>query len=331
MATIKTPLFWDLHLHGVAGIDFMHATEDAAVHACENLGRNGIGYFAPTLLTAEPALLADACMRWGVTLERAREKNWLPKGAAVPVGLHLEGPFLNPQMAGAHPKNNLHLPDWSLAEKLISAACGHVAIVTLAPELPGALELIRKLTKKGVRVQIGHTMATSAEALAACKAGACGVTHLYNAMRVHHRSPGVLAPLRQGLLTAEIITDDVHLDREFVQWNLRAAPDHLYAVSDGCSAVGARKNAQLTLGSLALKREGAAAIVAASGTLAGGATYLTEHPARILKGLPAREQKQLFSIFHATQARLFKSLAKRNGGTNHFDAKTLKFVSRVGA
>lgn len=328
MATIKTPLFWDLHLHGVAGIDFMHATEDAVVHACENLGRNGIGYFAPTLLTAEPTLLADACMRWGVILERAQQKNWLPKGAAVPLGLHLEGPFLNPQMAGAHPKGNLHLPDWSLAQKLIETACGHVAIVTLAPELPGALDLIRKLTKKGVRVQIGHTMATSEEALAACKAGACGVTHLYNAMRVHHRSPGVLAPLRQGLLTAEIITDNIHLDREFVQWSLRAAPDHLYAVSDGCSAVGARQDAKLTLGSLVLKRDGAAAVVAESGTLAGGATYLTEHPARVLSGLRLTEQKKLMTIFYSTQSRLYKSFAKKNRGTNRFDAKTLRFISR---
>lgn len=324
MGVIRTPLFWDLHLHGVAGIDFMHADEDEALHACVNLGAHGIGYFAPTLLTAEPTLLAQACRRWGAILTKAQKRGWLPQGAALPLGLHLEGPFLNPLMAGAHPKNNLHKPDWTLAQKLITAAEGHVAIVTMAPELPGALSVIRKLASKNVRVQLGHTMATAREATAAVKAGACGVTHLYNAMRVHHRNPGVIAPLSHGLCTAEIITDGVHLDREFVLWNLRAGAGHLYAVSDGCSAVGARKGQPLTLGSLKLKREGQTAVVAKTGTLAGGATYLTEHPALLFGGHEKTSPREL-QIFHKLQSQFFKNRIVR-ARSNYFDAKTLRFT-----
>lgn len=321
---IRTPLFWDLHLHGVAGIDFMHAGEDEAVQACMNLGKHGIGYFAPTLLTAEPQLLLEACRRWVTVLAKAQTRGWLPKGAAVPLGLHLEGPFLNPLMAGAHPKNNLHKPDWVLAQKLITAAEGHIAIVTMAPELPGALSVIRKLSAKKIRVQMGHTMATAAEAMAAVKAGACGITHLYNAMRVHHRTPGVISPLSQGVCTAEIITDGEHLDREFVLWNLRAGAEHIYAVSDGCSAVGARANTELTLGSLKLKREGRTAVVANTGTLAGGATYLTEHPA-LLFGAHEKTSARELQIFHKLQSQFFKKISSSRA-CNHFNSKTLKYL-----
>jgi N-acetylglucosamine-6-phosphate deacetylase len=304
----------------------MHCGLDEAVEACMRLGRKGTGHFAPTLLTAEPGLLREACRRWGSILEKSSRRRYLPKHAAIPLGLHLEGPFLNPKMAGAHPKAALAAPSWGLAAELISLARSRVAIVTVAPELPGALQLIRKLSKTGVRVQLGHTLATSGEALAAAAAGATGITHLFNAMKVHHREPGVLAPLARGLLTAEIITDGVHLDPQFVHWCTCAARGKLYAVSDGCSAVGARKGARLTLGSLKLRREGPAALTSPGGVLAGGATFLSEHPSLLAKQLGATEARKLLPLFHELQSRLFRSGVA--SGRNHFDRRTLRFVGR---
>ena len=324
MSSITTPPFWDLHLHGVAGIDFMTATRDEMGFACEQLGRHGTGAFAPTLLTAEPRLLRDACARWGAFLERATNPKFLSRQAARPLGLHLEGPFLNPLMAGAHPKKWLKSPSQPLTQELLRAACGHVAIVTLAPELPGATQLTGWLVKKNIRVQIGHTLADAAQCTSAAHAGATGITHLFNAMRTHHRSPGVLAPLRRQLLTAEIITDGLHLDPDFVLWCVAATPRALYAVSDGCSAIGARANAQLTLGSLKIKRQGRAAVVAGSGILAGGATYLTSHPA--IYGRLGVSAKNFLPLFYKTQQGFFPTAKSRTGFRNHFEAKTLRYL-----
>ncbi|MBI3557874.1 MAG: hypothetical protein HY074_16555 [Deltaproteobacteria bacterium] len=324
MKTLSTPPFWDLHLHGVCGIDFMTATPDEMVVACENLGSHGTGAFAPTLLTAEPRLLRDACARWGAFLERCSNPKFLSTLAARPLGLHLEGPFLNPLMAGAHPKGALKKPNLALIHELLRAACGHVTIVTLAPEMPGALPLIRYLAQRNIRVQLGHTLADATQARAAVGAGATGVTHLFNAMRTHHRSPGLLAPLRRGQLTAEIITDGLHLDPEFVLWCCGAAPDSLYAVSDGCSAVGAKPGAHLTLGSLKLERRAKAAVVADSGILAGGATYLTAHP--VVFGRLGVTPKNFLHLFYGIQQRLFPHVRTSARARNHFDPKTLRYL-----
>jgi N-acetylglucosamine-6-phosphate deacetylase len=327
MPALTTPLFWDLHLHGVAGIDFMHAELDELVFACEELGRNGTGYFAPTLLTAPRALLREACSRWGGMLESVSRKSFLPAHAARPIGLHLEGPFLNPVMAGAHPREDLIRPSLALMREFFDAARGRVAIVTLAPELPGAIAAIRWLARKGVRVQLGHSTATVAQALEAARAGATGVTHLYNAMRVHHRAPGLVGALNRGQLTSEIITDGVHLDAAFVGWCVRAARGRIYAVSDGCAAIGIKRGARAKLGELNLERQGDVAVVAESGVLAGGATFLATHPYRLARGSCGLEPGEILELFH----RLGSSLC---GGTrppraptrNYFDGASLKYL-----
>lgn len=325
--SLTTLTFWDLHLHGVAGIDFMHASTQEMVHACERLGRAGIGFFAPTLLTADNKLLGEACARWGTFLVRASRPGFLHKGAATPVGLHLEGPFLNPRMAGAHPVRSLRMPNTARALELVAKAQGHVAIVTVAPELPGAAALIRRLARGGIRVQLGHTLADSGQAARAVRAGARGLTHLHNAMRTHHREPGVLAPLIEGKVTAEIITDGIHVDPRMIAWALHACPGRLYAVSDGCCAIAAPRGKPLRLGSLKLTRRGGAAYVAGTGTLAGGATFLTEHPRRLQSALhdlvPA---KGLLSLYFGVQRTLFPTLLRRPKARNHFDRKTLRFL-----
>lgn len=325
---LTTPLFWDLHLHGIAGVDFMAATTDAMVFACEQLGTNGVGAFAPTLLTSDPKLLTQACQRWGDFLEKAAaKKNFLAPKSAWPLGLHLEGPFLNPAMAGAHPKEWLKKSDFSLATDLLKASQNHIAIMTIAPEIPGAETFVRKLVRKGIRIQMGHSTATKEEALKIVRAGATGITHLYNAMRTHHRDPGLLSALSQGLVTAEMITDGIHVDIDFVHWCLKAAPDHIYAVSDGCSALGAKSRVGLALGSLKIERRGDAAYVKGTKTLAGGATHLCQHPRGLCKASHRdSDRKRLLSAFYAIQSRLFPDIARKVRGQNSFNAETLQYL-----
>lgn len=253
--------------------------------ACQHLARLGISVFCPTLLTDTTEALLEACARWGAFIS-----HWNGKGA-LPLGLHLEGPFLNPKVAGAHPPRLCRKPSISLMKRLVKSSRDTIAIVTLAPELPGAIPLIRALDHMGIRAQMGHSAATVEEALAGLKAGADGITHLFNAMHFHHRDPGLLGGLlRSPALTAEIITDGIHVSWDVVAWAARSLPGQLYAVSDGCSALGAtaaQGRRGLTLGPVKLRKQGPVAVVASSGVLAGGAIPLPRHPKLLAAGLRA--------------------------------------------
>lgn len=323
--SLSTPLFWDLHLHGAFGLDFMHVSTDEAIECARKLHKRGIGYFAPTLLSAEPQSMLAACERWGALLEkRAQSRRWYPKDAAIPIGLHLEGPFLNPKLAGAHPPKGLKMPDQAFAQALISKACGHVAIVTLAPELPGAKSLIAALKRKNIRIQAGHTTATTAEAERAVSWGVSGVTHLFNAMRIHHRDAGWLSPLVNKKITAEIITDGEHVAPEFLAWAVSAAGSQLYAVSDSCSVAGCSSRHMTTLGDLRVEKKGKVAVVTKTGTIAGGADFLTDHP-RHLRSLPLN-QRRLLELFYKPQSALFPGFRhSMKLKRNVFCAKSLKF------
>ena len=151
-------------------------------------------------------------------------------------------------------------------------------------------------------------------------------------MPIHHREPGLLSALAQRSVAAEIITDAVHVHADTVLWALHAAAENLYSVSDGCSATAAKNSHRCTLGSLEVRREGTIAKVVApqrlAGTLAGGATFLTEHPHRLWKGwgpgATPTDQKQLLELFWRRQQLYFKKSSSRF--CNRFDARSLKFL-----
>lgn len=294
--------FWDLHIHGVSGIDFMAAAEGDMLRACAQLGRRGIGVFAPTLLTDHPDRLMEACARWGDFIASLMAGHLrLPRRSALPLGLHLEGPFLSPHMAGAHKPEFLESPSQRLFDDFNAAAQGTIAIVTLAPELKGALPLIRHMVKQGVRVQLGHSPAPWKDVEKGLQAGASGLTHAFNAMRFHHRDPGLLgALLSHGKCTAELITDGVHVAPPVALWLNSSFLGRIYGVSDGCAAMGSKAGQSLSLGSLKLEKRGPVAYVKGTQILAGGATFLSEHPSLLLRGAPrsarpsAQEISQLF-------------------------------------
>ncbi|HEY6077041.1 MAG TPA: amidohydrolase family protein, partial [Gaiella sp.] len=177
---IATPGFVDLQVNGFAGVDFLGADADGFAAAGEALLETGVTAYLPTLITsAEDDMI--------------RALRAIPIGGRGPriLGAHLEGPFLSPARLGTHSLGARRDPDVALLERLLAA--GPVRLVTLAPELPGALELIDLLQARGVTVSLGHTDATAAEANAAFDRGVRTVTHIFNAMRpLAHRDPGVV-------------------------------------------------------------------------------------------------------------------------------------------
>jgi N-acetylglucosamine-6-phosphate deacetylase len=231
---IIAPGLIDLHIHGFG---LREPLSDLAGMA-QALARAGTTAFQPTLFPAAPSRLGEDCEAvWS-----ARGK--LPGDAADPVGLHLEGPFVNPDAAGALPRSDLALPSLRALGEILGSATGDargVRTVTVAPELAGADLLIAELVRLGVRVSLGHSRALAIEARAATRAGASGVTHLYNAMGgATHRRAGLAGlALTEDVLFAEIIGDLVHVEREAFDLALRArGPEGLCLVSDALAGAG---------------------------------------------------------------------------------------------
>jgi N-acetylglucosamine-6-phosphate deacetylase len=218
---IAAPGFVDLHIHGFAGVDFATADEDGYRRAGAALLGAGVTAFRPTFVTAPEDELAAAL----------RAVPGSDVGPRV-LGCHLEGPFLSPTRLGMHPAAARRDPDAGLLDRLLAA--GQVAHVTLAPELPGALELAAALLARGVVVACGHTDATEAEATAAFDRGATHVTHLFNAMRPFgHRDPGIAgAALTRDDVTVELILDGNHMADEAARLAWRAAAGRVVLVSD---------------------------------------------------------------------------------------------------
>jgi N-acetylglucosamine-6-phosphate deacetylase len=233
-APIVAPGLVDLHVHGFGGADPL--TDLSAMAAA--LARAGTTAFQPTLFPRAPERLGEDCASVHGAAAALGERS------ARVVGLHLEGPFVNPRSAGALPVADLAAPSPEGLAAILGPATGDgrgVRTVTLAPELPGAGELIDELAGSGVRVSLGHSLATGAQARSAVGAGAVGVTHLYNAMSgVHHRDSGLASvALVEDVLFAEIIGDLVHVGREAFELALRArGPRGLCLVSDALRGAG---------------------------------------------------------------------------------------------
>ena len=247
----------DIQLNGAFGVDFSDPHADL-VTAALALPATGVTAFLPTVISSPP----EAYPAIIENLERR-----LPVGAARSLGIHLEGPFLSARRRGTHDASALRLP--APAEALAWTETGMVRIVTLAPELPGATDVIDALVEREVIVAIGQSDATWAEADAAIARGARLGTHLFNAMRpLHHREPGIAGRLLAGGVAASVIVDGVHVAPETVQ--LVAAikpPDELVFVTDGLAALGEPPDTY-RMGSLEVVSDGTVARLA-DGTLSG--------------------------------------------------------------
>jgi N-acetylglucosamine-6-phosphate deacetylase len=230
------PAFFDVHIHGSAGHDVMEATPEALLTIGNFLAKRGVGAYLATTVTAP----MDATLRSLNGLAKLIEK--APGGAQTwPIGIHLEGPFLSHAKRGVHPPDLLLAPQINVFDRMFEAAGGHVRLMTLAPELPGAGELAAHATAKGVRVSVGHSNATAAETAPVLAAGATSATHTFNAMRpLDHREPGILGVvLTRDDLFAELICDGIHTAPELVRlwWKAKGA-ERAILITDGMAAAG---------------------------------------------------------------------------------------------
>ena len=266
---LLAPAFFDVHFHGAAGHDVMEATPAALDTIGTFLATRGTGAFLATTVTAP----LDATLKAVAGLAKLVERTSVA-GRARPIGIHLEGPFLSHAKRGVQPAAHLLAPDIATFDKLYDAAEGHVRLMTLAPELPGATELAAHATGRGVRVSVGHSNATAAETHAAINAGAVSATHTFNAMRaLDHREPGILGTvLTSDALFAEIICDGIHNAPEMVKlWWQAKGPGRGLLVTDAMSAAG-MPDGEYQLGGFAVQVENGRAT--ANGVLAGSVLTL---------------------------------------------------------
>jgi N-acetylglucosamine-6-phosphate deacetylase len=233
---ILAPGLIDIHIHGGAGHDVME-TNGAALAAIEGLMvKHGVTSYLPTTVTAREDAILSALAHLGKAVRAPRAQK-----RARPLGIHLEGPFISHAKRGVHPSENLQQPSPEALDRFWQAAQGAIRMMTIAPELPGALETIRYGRKLGIRASLGHSNATQEEARAGVTAGANHATHTFNAMRpLDHRDPGILgAVLLDDALTADIIADGIHVDPSVVGLFLRAkGEERAILITDAISATG---------------------------------------------------------------------------------------------
>ena len=254
-----TPGFIDLHGHGGGGAAYDNGPDEIrqalATHRAHGTTRSVIS------LVANP--LDDVVASLGVVAA-------LTESDPTVVGAHLEGPFLAIGRRGAHSPEFLREPDEATVATLLEAGDGCIRQVTIAPELPGALDAVRQFVAAGVVVAIGHTEADEYLARAAFEAGATLVTHIFNAMPgIHHRDPGpIVAGFDDDTVTLELVLDGVHVHPSVAQMIFRAAPHRVALVTDAMAAAGGQ-DGYYQLGSLNVTVQNGLAVLNGTQTIAG--------------------------------------------------------------
>lgn len=293
------PGFVDVHIHGAGGCDVMDASDSSLRTVAHTVARFGTTSLVATTVTAS---LDETCRSVEAIARFLRAQ--APAPAAEILGVHFEGPFLSKTRCGAQPAEWLQRPSVATLEKLLDAAQGTARILTLAPELPGALEVIDAARQRGLVVSLGHTDATFAEARAAIERGATHAAHVFNAMRpFSHRETGVLgAVLTEPRVSAELIADGVHVDAAAMKLLLAAkTPAGVVLVSDATAATampdgayrlgtfevmvsgGVCRTAKGNLAGSTLTLDRALRNIVALGVPLGDAVaMLTRNPARVL-------------------------------------------------
>jgi N-acetylglucosamine-6-phosphate deacetylase len=233
---VLTPGLVDIQINGAVGVDFADVDAEAMRLVASTLPGTGVTRFLPTLITA-PVPVALAQARAVLAASRA-----LPSHVARPLGVHLEGPFLSPVRHGVHDPALMSDPTPALIDEILTdpVVAPKLRMLTLAPERPGALAAIRRLTAAGVLVSVGHTDATAAQTRAAADAGARMVTHLFNAQRgLGHREPGVPgAAFADSRFTLGLIADLAHVAPDVCSLVFAVAARRVALVTDAVAAAG---------------------------------------------------------------------------------------------
>ncbi len=292
----------DLHVHGCLGMTVATADAEALVGMARFLSDSGTTAFQPSTGAAPILDLQSA-------IERVRELTQGPVQGARSIGLHMEGPFLNPERKGAMPKALLLKPDLDLLRKWVELGQGSINHVTVAPELPGALDLVRFLVEAGITVSAGHTFATYEEMLDGFRAGITVGNHTYNAMReLHHREPGALgAVLTQPGIYAELIADCIHVHPGAMRLLIQAkGPDWVCLITDATAGAGMPPGEYDFAGrKVTIESSGKSHLP--DGTLAGSTTQLRLCLRNVVEtvGVPFEDALGMATVNPAKAARVF--------------------------
>ena len=313
MDKLAVPGFLDVHIHGAGGHDVMEGTETALKTVARTIARHGTTSFVATTVTASTEDICRASQ--GIARYIAQQRQSCESKAEV-LGIHFEGPFISSVRRGVHPRDFLKPPSAELLEKFLDAANGHAQILTIAPELLGAMPCIDAARQAGLVVAIGHTDATYEQARAAIARGAHHAVHVYNAMRpFSHRDSGVIgAVLTTPAVTAELIADGIHVDETAMRLLLKAkGAGSVILVSDGISATG-MPDGNYTLGTFKVTVSGGVCR-GAEGRLAGSTLTLDRALRNIVNlGIPLGDALRMLTLNPATLLGMeFKKGSLRTG------------------
>ena len=237
------PGFIDIHIHGAVGYDLMEGTPEAVTAVGKYLARHGTTSFAATTVAASLERTLNAAKGLADIIRASNSSHVVSDKivGAQPVCIHLEGPFLNVKRRGAHPASQIQKPSTELLARLLDAADGTARILTLAPELEGALTVLEFARSRELKVGIGHSNATYEQAKSAIEAGATHAVHCFNAMRPFmHRDAGIIgAVLTDDRVSAELICDGIHVEPTAIRLLVRSkGVERLILVSDSLSGAG---------------------------------------------------------------------------------------------
>ncbi len=275
------PGFIDLQVNGYFGVELAAADADGFAKVARRMPATGTTTFLPTFITSPIEDLAAALRRSAALLPELASDSRL----ARMLGIHLEGPFISARRAGAHNPAWIASPDPAAVETLIEAGAGVVKLVTMAPELDGAMAAIKQLTAAGVLVSVGHSDATAQQVSSAAMCGATMVTHLFNAQRpMHHREPGVVGQaLADNRLTSSLIADLHHVTGQVAAIAFAAAPGRICLVTDAAACAGMPPGTYMLGGEpIELPGGDGAPPVRADGTFAGSALRMDSAVANIV-------------------------------------------------
>ncbi|MGB8768604.1 MAG: N-acetylglucosamine-6-phosphate deacetylase [Candidatus Korobacteraceae bacterium] len=239
--SILTPGLIDIHVHGGAGHDVMEGSDESLAAIERLMVRHGVTSYCPTTVTAPLDRTLESLENLAKAAERASPDVGRDPTRAQPIGIHLEGPFLSHARRGVHPALHLQPASRETFNQMWDAAAGRIRVLTLAPELDGALDLIVDASRRGVCVSIGHSNATLEQGIAGIRAGARHATHTFNSMRrFDHRDPGLLgAILSDRSMTADIVADGIHVAPIIVDLFVRCkGVEGAVLITDGISATG---------------------------------------------------------------------------------------------
>ncbi len=254
------PGYIDVHVHGGYGYDFLEDPEKCLEAFSENALREGCTAYLASLVCASKEKLINAMSKY----------TDLKQQGARCLGIHMEGPFINPEQKAVMDPENIRMPDLEEFRAMISASNGNIRTMTIAPEMNGAMKLIEYGTKNGVNMMLGHSNATSQQAIKAQEIGAFGITHLYNAMSQHsHRDPGlVTAALLDDSLVCELICDGFHVAPDVIRATIKHIGKRIALITDA-SLMRGLPDGDYVFSTYEVHKEGIKAQVKTTGRIAG--------------------------------------------------------------